>query len=428
MGTSPFHVIAPDEAIATKVAEVVLAKGVDEKYRPITSTNQFLPYDSVHMVIVGDMGIRSWVQVEWKVDDTVDKAGTRSLTFQENAKDTHFVFSYQPAQGWPVGQHEVTLTANDETVATKTFTIAKAKPAEPSNNENMEKNAGDKRAMSNSNELRNVVDNPTTAKEFSDRGEQRFNERDFDQALVDFSQALKLDREFAPAMVNRGWVYIEQGDFTTAELDFADAINLAPAMPEAYEGQAVVLMQQEKFPEAISSYTNAIRHSVDNKQAALYYNERAMCFERSGNLKSTLDDLQRAVEKDPQFAQAYANRAEVLSQAGQYDDAVLAMRQAININKQDAEFYHLLGLLHFNHGDYEAAADAHAAAIARNDEHARFYRRRATAYQQLDRQESAIKDLQRAISLDPQDFLSVNDLGLQHFTSGEYETAHKYFN
>lgn len=381
----------------------------------------------MHVVIAGDVGIRSWVQAEWKVGDAIVDEGTRSLTFKENAKETHFVFSFLPSGGWPVGKHEVILTANDEMVATKSFTITESEPSVARKSDSMRKKAVGKRTPNRSEEPPVPVENPTTAEQFNDRGEQRFHEEEYDDALADFSHALKLDPEFAPALVNRGWVYVEQGDLTTAELDFADAIRLAPTLPAAYEGQAVVLMDQEKLTEAIASYTNAIRHSVDNKQAALYYNERAMCFQRVGNLKSTLDDLQRAVEKDPQFARAYANRGDVLSQAGQYEDAVLAMREAIAIDRQDPEFYHLLGLLHFDHGEYEAAADSHAAAIARDDEDPRYYRGRAAAYRELDRQQSAIKDLRRAISLDPQDSLSVNDLGLLYFASGEYEAARDIF-
>jgi len=119
----PFQVIPPQDAIATQISQVTLARDVDADYNPVDPTTIFTPTDTVNLVGLGDLGIDTWLQADWYVNGQLDEAGTRSLTLKENAPDTGFTFSYLPAEGWPVGEHSVTLTVNDEEVGRYSFSI-----------------------------------------------------------------------------------------------------------------------------------------------------------------------------------------------------------------------------------------------------------------------------------------------------------------
>jgi len=123
VGDYTFHVIPPADAIPTQISNVTLARGTDADYNPVDPTTTFAPDDTVYLVGRGDLGLDTWLQADWYVDGKLDDAGTRSLTLQENASDTGFAFSYLPANGWPVGEHSVVLTMNDEEVGRYAFTV-----------------------------------------------------------------------------------------------------------------------------------------------------------------------------------------------------------------------------------------------------------------------------------------------------------------
>lgn len=123
LGDYPFHIVPPPSATPSKLLKVDLAKEVNEDYEPIGITDNFGADDTVRLVIKGDIGLQTWLQVDWFTDGKLNEKGTRSLTFEENAKATGFYFEFRPEGGWPAGKHEAVLTMNDEEVARKAFTI-----------------------------------------------------------------------------------------------------------------------------------------------------------------------------------------------------------------------------------------------------------------------------------------------------------------
>jgi len=124
LSSHPFHIVPPADATTAAIHETVFARDVDDNFNPIDPTDTFAPTETVYLVIRGDVGLRTWMQAEWYVNGTLNEQGTRSLTFEENATDTSLTFSLLPEGGWPVGNHEVVVTMNDEEAARKAFTIA----------------------------------------------------------------------------------------------------------------------------------------------------------------------------------------------------------------------------------------------------------------------------------------------------------------
>jgi hypothetical protein len=131
LGSYPFRVMPPADAIPSQVSHLSLALGADENYDPVDPTTTFRSDQTVFLVGRGDFGLESWLQADWYVNGQLDSAGTRSLALQENAQDVGFAFSYLPEGGWPVGDHYVVLTLNDQELGRYTFTIVSSGGAVP---------------------------------------------------------------------------------------------------------------------------------------------------------------------------------------------------------------------------------------------------------------------------------------------------------
>lgn len=123
LGSYPFRVVPPPDALPSVIKTATLAKGVDVKYNPIDATETFSPHDSVHVVCRGDLGTYSWVHAEWYVAGKLDDNGTRSLRVTEDLADKGYFFYFTPEGGWPVGEHEVVLTINGEEAKRLTFQV-----------------------------------------------------------------------------------------------------------------------------------------------------------------------------------------------------------------------------------------------------------------------------------------------------------------
>jgi len=415
LGSYPFHVVPPVNAGPTKLRSATLARQVDDDFNPVDKTQTFLPSDSVQLAVRADVGLETWIQAEWLVAGNVDDEGTRSLTFQENASDTGLVFSFVPEGGWPEGKHEVVLTINDEEAARRKFTVSTTSPEKPTK--------PTERQMSSKQSGQPTIANPQSAAEFNSRGEEHYRAERFEEALTDFSQALKLDPGNAEYMSNRGWVFYQQGDPETALLEFDEAISSDGTFVNAYWGRATIHSDAENWPEAILNFTHAIRNATDRTELAGLYTDRGKAKSWAGDTTKALQDFDRAIKKDPNYVWAYASRGRLLTELENYDEAVTSLNRAIELEPESAELHDLLGIAFEDTGNPAAAIKAYTAAILLDLQNVDYHQKRARAHQANGDLNSAVKDLKQAITIDPEDSISHNNLGLVYAAAGELNTG-----
>ena len=123
VGSYPFTIVPPADAIATNIASVKIAKEVDQNNAVVQAGTVFAPSATVYLAFTGDYGKSSWLEAQWTVSGKVVAEGTRSLTLKENAKGQPGTFSFIPAGGWPVGTHSVQFTVNGKLIGKYTFTV-----------------------------------------------------------------------------------------------------------------------------------------------------------------------------------------------------------------------------------------------------------------------------------------------------------------
>ena len=73
-------------------------------------------------------------------------------------------------------------------------------------------------------------------------GVEHFEKGRLDEAIAEYSEAIRLDPQFAAAYYNRGQAYFTIGKAQLAIQDYGDAIRLSPDRPElplAYAGRAM---------------------------------------------------------------------------------------------------------------------------------------------------------------------------------------------
>ena len=218
-------------------------------------------------------------------------------------------------------------------------------------------------------------------------------EGDYNQALANYNQALKLKPDDWEALSNRGALYVASKDYKRAITDLDRALSLRPLSEAAF-------------------------------------NNRAMAHAALGELNQSIDDASRAIEIRPEFAEAYRNRADAFRAQNDFTHAMADYNAAISLKNDYADVLVNRGSLYRLLGDNQRAALDYDEAIRANPRHAQAYNNRANLYLSQRRIDMALQDYERALGLNPglpEPYLGISSiLELQGDRSRAIEAYKKY--
>jgi lipoprotein NlpI len=132
-------------------------------------------------------------------------------------------------------------------------------------------------------------------------------------------------RDLAWAYVNRGWAYDEKTDYDRAIADETEAIRLDPKNASAYLYRGWAYDDKDEYDRAIADETEAIR--LDPKRAAVY-NNRGSAYVDKLDYARAIADFTEAIRLDPKYSSPYRNLSRAHLYTGKLADALADMRQA----------------------------------------------------------------------------------------------------
>ena len=138
------------------------------------------------------------------------------------------------------------------------------------------------------------------------RGQANLELGQYDQAISEFTKALKIDPRNALAYSSRGLAYELKGQYDQAISDYTKAIEIDPRDALTYRGRGDAYGEKGQYDQAISDYNKAIE--IDPRDA-LTYGCRGDAYRKKGQYDQAISDYNKAIEIDPKNADAYNNLA-----------------------------------------------------------------------------------------------------------------------
>jgi len=132
----------------------------------------------------------------------------------------------------------------------------------------------------------------SSASAYNNRGFAWRGKGEYDKAIADYTEAIKLDPGYALAYGNRGFAWNEKGEYDKAIVDYTEAIKLDPGYAAAYNNRGFAWGKKGEYDKAIADYTEAIK--LDPGFTAAYTN-RGMAHEEIGNIEAARTDYKRAL-------------------------------------------------------------------------------------------------------------------------------------
>ena len=126
---------------------------------------------------------------------------------------------------------------------------------------------------------------------FMNRGLAYKHKGQWDRAIADYSEAIRLKSDSAQVYNNRGNAFYYNGQLDRAIQDYGDAIRLQPDLAEAYSNRGNVYRTTGRFERAIAEYDQALRIEPGN---ARVFAERGLAFEKQGDAVHALRDFEKS--------------------------------------------------------------------------------------------------------------------------------------
>ncbi|MDE0682628.1 MAG: tetratricopeptide repeat protein, partial [Candidatus Poribacteria bacterium] len=165
---------------------------------------------------------------------------------------------------------------------------------------------------------------PKYAEAYVKRGLAYYRSAEYETAITDYTQTLKLKRYQADAYASRGAAYQSLGDMQRAIEDYSAALKRRRS-PHVIQKRAETYFKHGDVQKALADYDDLIKR---NPSAMAYYGRGNVYLQLSiqgheNRLKLALADMDQAIALEPNFASAYISRAQVHTRFG---DHTLASR------------------------------------------------------------------------------------------------------
>jgi stress-induced-phosphoprotein 1 len=234
-------------------------------------------------------------------------------------------------------------------------------------------------------EEKEMLDKKKKAEKEKDLGNSFYKNKNFDEAISHYNNAIDLDPSELTYYTNKAAVYFEKGEYDTCiELcDKAEEIAKSgyydfKKLGKAYARKANALSKQNKFDESIEYY----------KKAMLEHNDFAF--------KEAMKKVEK-VKKQTED-QAY-------------------------IDPEKSEEHREIGNKLFKEGDFPAAIKEYDEGLKRDPQNVKIYSNRAFAYIKLVEFPTALKDIEKGLEIDPNFVKLWVRKGNCHYMMKEYHKA-----
>ena len=205
--------------------------------------------------------------------------------------------------------------------------------------------------------------------------------------------------------VNKGEAYLKESKFQEASLEFRNAIQIDEKLAAAHWGLARAFEGLERFPEMIDALRKTVTLDKDNLDARIKLGNYYLAGSRSrADIVAESERLAKEVlDKDPKNIEGHILMGSVLFAQQQKDKAFAELNLAIQLDPNRVESYLSLAKFHIVASEPEKAEELYRRAISVNANSPVAHTEYGKFLAQHNRPSEAEAELRKAVEVGPTD-------------------------
>jgi tetratricopeptide (TPR) repeat protein len=199
---------------------------------------------------------------------------------------------------------------------------------------------------------------------FFHRGDAWTKKGEYDKAIKDYSEAIRREPKSFEPFFNRGYARAKKGEYDKAIKDFDEVIRLNPKCTEAFWTRGIAHHANGEYDQAIEDFDEAIRIGP-------WIDPRVFCFRgiawrAKGDNDRAINDFNEAIRRARETVATILVSSSLNLAKGEYAYAIGNCRQAIWQCREAAAAFDLRGRAWHTKGDYDKALQDFDEAISVN--------------------------------------------------------------
>ncbi len=199
-----------------------------------------------------------------------------------------------------------------------------------------------------------ISKSPKKIRPYNERGIAYSDNGDYDSAIVDFSRAVEINRNFSNGFFNRGNAFQAKREFAKAILDYTEAIRIAPNSLKAYINRGVVYYSNKEYEKAVLDFKRAIEINPFDTMA---YFHLAYLYTSLGKKEQAIGVYKEILKINPEGAAAYYKLGSLYSSIGKNRQAIGFLKKTIDLAPNLAAAYNNLAEAYYYEKQFDLAIE-----------------------------------------------------------------------
>jgi tetratricopeptide (TPR) repeat protein len=246
------------------------------------------------------------------------------------------------------------------------------------------------------------------------------------EAIEPLQKAVNTNPTLAISHIDLGIAYSQSGLLDDAIKEFREAIRLDPNNALAYLYLGETFGKSNRLKDKIAAELHAT--SLNPRLAGAHY-LLGTAYAATNRPFEAATEYAKAIKLNPDYFEAYAGLAIVSIQLGRTADALSALQavQRLNATSDNFAVYLSLASCYQTFNLWERTVSSASRAITLNSKCVECYWFLGNGYQYMGRLDESRKAYQQALAINPNYSGALYGLGLLAETSGDFNSADKYF-